>query len=190
MKQEDITRIVTGLHRDFRRGPMSERKRRKPNPYWLIFKTAYDARPGALPYGYFPQDFVHLTRLMNALGEVGEELSLSKWLVGVEHYFQSERGRRSMADLCLRFGDFYLHPLDRFSQPLRGNGGYMRHITDVTALPWPIGFLRRVNAVDSRYPEKRDALMMLLDQVEAEDLDEAEALKRLEAIERAIDGSA
>lgn len=158
-------------------------RKRKPNPYFLVFKLAYDSQPGALPYGYFPNDFVQLTRLMNALGEVGETLSADRWLQGVGNYFASERGRRTMADLCVNFAAFYQQPLDRFSQPLRRNGGYMRNANNVSALPWPIGFLRKVNALDDKDPSKRDALMALLDQVEAEHLGEAEALRRLATIE-------
>lgn len=159
---------------------MPEKRERPRDLYYDCFAAQFQARYG-LPYVSTTADWVNLRGLQR--GPLAPHVDLLTWERAVFNYFASERGEHSLKYLCSKFAALRLYPLDRYSQPLRRNGGYMRSTNNIAGLPWPIGFLRRINALGDKEPGKRPALESLLDEVESEHLSEIEATKRLDVIE-------
>lgn len=97
----------------------SERKAaRQPDPFYESFREKYEAIYEC-PYRSKKGDFVQLS---DCRKQGGEWLTLPRWSKAVEHYFSSDLGNHTLADLASRFGAFYRAPLDRYGKPLNQNG--------------------------------------------------------------------
>lgn len=86
---------------------------RRDDPFFERFKTAFEATYGC-PYQYRQADFVQLASCKK---QGGGWLTLDRWQTGVDHYFASEIGTHTLADLSARFGTFFRSTLDRYGKP-------------------------------------------------------------------------
>lgn len=86
---------------------------RQDDPFFERFKSAYEVAYGC-PYQHRKADFIQLA---NCKKQGGEWLTLDRWQTGVDHYFASEIGGHTLADLSSRFGAFFRSTLDRFGKP-------------------------------------------------------------------------
>ena len=94
------------------------KKSRQPNPFYEEFQSAY-FRLANCPYVSKQADFIQLAKCKS---ELADWLTNDRWKIAVRNYFLSEIGEHTLADLSVRFSVFFKSPLDRFKQPITGNG--------------------------------------------------------------------
>lgn len=87
------------------------------DPLFEIFASAFLATQ-ASPYLHKKADFVQLASVKQICASNDWPLTPEKFRVAVDHYFASDLGQFTLADLCARFSPFYKSPLDRFGKPL------------------------------------------------------------------------
>lgn len=164
---------------------MQEQKKAR-NIYADTFTAAYEQHYG-LPYSITQADMVQLDQITNK-GPLAPRMTLDVFKRGVDHYFESELGVHTLKHLCSAFVPYWRQPLDRYGKPKQRTGGMraVGEMYDATRMPWQIRFAAKVNAAYDKHPvpERMTALIALFDQMEDEQLDEPEAMKRLEAIEQ------
>lgn len=92
--------------------------RGKPrDPYFEVFTERYSKEYG-VAYLHKKADFVQLANCKRQVGP-----TLTDWGTAVDHYFASEIGTHTLADISSRFGTFFRCALDRYGKPLtNGNG--------------------------------------------------------------------
>lgn len=100
-------------------GPLPEKKktRRKDDPLVAIFLQHFQ-RIAETPYLDKQGDYVQLAKLRSKCVGSEWELTPERFTLAVEHYFASDLGQHTLADLCTRFSTFYKSSLDRFGKPI------------------------------------------------------------------------
>lgn len=101
-------------------GTHSKPAKKNPSvePWYELFQSAFRASSGGAPYKGQTKDFVQLRALLNDPA-FAQWLTPAEWQHGIRNYFQSDLGTHTLADFCVRFGDYYKNPLDRYGRPAK-----------------------------------------------------------------------
>lgn len=163
---------------------MADRPR---NVYMDLFSDAFLAYQRAqgdtdpAPYLIQTKDGVQLATLIRKGQETNWPITIERWERGLKHYFLSDLGERTIADLASRFSTFWKGSLDRYSKP-KERASQIGAAEPISYASWHPKFLAMAWKVAQKDKSKFDAIDELFNQVT--NLDEIEATRRLKAIER------
>lgn len=99
--------------------PTAPKSARQPDPFYAYFQQAYE-NSYHCPYQNKKADFVQLA---NWKKQQGEWATLEHWQQAVDHYFASDLGNHTLADLSTRVGAFFRAALDRYGKPIGVTNG-------------------------------------------------------------------
>ena len=94
------------------------KKARKDDPMFAAFAVSYQKAHGQ-PYLHKKADFIQLRSLVAKCEGNNWDLTIERFITGLQNYFQSPMGDHTLADLCARFSAFWRSPLDQYSKPIK-----------------------------------------------------------------------
>lgn len=120
---EPILEPIAGAKRAKRRAVATKKVQRSGHETWAspwvqTFGDAYEL-VYEKPYESHRGDYSQLRKLTLLPDKTGQPwLTLERFQQGVAHYFSSDLGNHTLADLAVRFGSFYRSALDRYGKPV------------------------------------------------------------------------
>jgi hypothetical protein len=116
--------------------PKEPKPERQPDPVHSAFAQAF-TNHYETPYMWQEHDFVKLANLRKTCEKNSWELTEARFAQALRHYFETEQGSHTLADLCARFSTFYRSALNQFGKPVGGNSTNGAQVNGAADIAYP-----------------------------------------------------